>query len=117
MNGHERKKSGDWLIRLLILLVIAIPIGIGLVVYKMMGTSPTASPPPMLSPLPQSTRAPATPAPSPTVSRTPLPELDASDEFVRKLVEALSANPGWAKWLATEGLVRRFVVVVDNVAE
>jgi len=115
MNGAERKKSGDWLIRLLILLVLAIPVGLGVAVYKTMAPPPSAAP--SLSPLPRPTSAPATPMPSPTVSRTPLPQLDASDAFVRKLVEALSANPGWAKWLATEGLVRRFVVVVDNVAE
>jgi len=114
MNG-ERKKSGDWLIRLLILLVLAIPVGLGFLAYKMMTPVPTAVPP--LPPLPRPTNAPATPIPAPTVSRTPLPELDASDAFVRKLVAALSANPGWAKWLATEGLIRRFVVVVDNVAE
>ena len=116
MNGGERKKSGDWLIRLLIVLVLAIPIGLVFVVYKMMTPAP-ASPPPLPA-MPQPTAAArATPVPRPTVSRTPLPELDASDAFVRKLVEVLSANPAWAKWLATEGLVRRFVVVVDNVAE
>src|SRR5262245_40914703 len=114
MNGGGRKKSGDWLILLLVAGVIGIPLGVGYFVYKMMTTAPASPPPPALSP---ATAAPAVaPTASPTVSRTPLPELDASDAFVRKLVQALSANPAWATWLATEGLVRRFVVVIDNVA-
>lgn len=45
-----------------------------------------------------------------------LPPLDASDEVVRRLVQELSEQPALASWLATEGLVRRFVVAVDNLA-
>jgi Protein of unknown function (DUF3014) len=47
----------------------------------------------------------------------PLPTLDASDALVRELARALSANPDVAAWLATDGVIRRVVVVVDNVAE
>ncbi len=47
----------------------------------------------------------------------PLPPLDASDALVRELAQALSSNPDFTAWLATEGLVRRATVVVDNVAE
>lgn len=46
----------------------------------------------------------------------PLPPLDASDRFVAELVEELSSRPELARWLATEGLVRRFVAAVDNVS-
>lgn len=45
-----------------------------------------------------------------------LPPLSASDEVVRRLVAGLSSQPALASWLATEDLVERFVVVVDNVA-
>lgn len=45
-----------------------------------------------------------------------LPPLDRSDQVVRRLAAALSAHPALASWLATDDLVRRFVVVVDNVA-
>lgn len=45
-----------------------------------------------------------------------LPPLDASDEAVRRLVAGLSSQPALASWLATEDLVERFVVAVDNVA-
>lgn len=46
-----------------------------------------------------------------------LPPLDASDELVRRLAEGLSSRPRVASWLATDGLIRRFVVVVSNVAQ
>jgi len=55
-----------------------------------------------------------------TAEQTPqeenLPPLAASDEIVRQVVGALSARPALASWLATDGLVRRFVVATDNLA-
>ncbi|MAM83495.1 MAG: DUF3014 domain-containing protein [Acidobacteriota bacterium] len=46
-----------------------------------------------------------------------LPELDESDSFVRDLVSALSAHPTLVTWIATDDLLRTFVVVVENMAE
>ena len=46
-----------------------------------------------------------------------VPALDESDAFVRDLAAVLSAHPGLAAWLVNDGIVRRFVVVVDNVAD
>lgn len=46
-----------------------------------------------------------------------LPELDASDELVRRLVSGLSARPQLASWIVTDDLVRRFVISVVNVAQ
>lgn len=46
-----------------------------------------------------------------------LPALDESDGWVRGLVAGISSRPEVAKWLANDDLVRRFVVMVDNVAE
>lgn len=46
-----------------------------------------------------------------------VPELDESDPFVRELLRHLSMNPRVAAWLATDGLIRNFTVVVSNVAE
>jgi hypothetical protein len=46
-----------------------------------------------------------------------VPPLDESDSLVRELVARLSAHPGVAAWLATDGLVRNFTVVVANIAE
>ncbi|MGH9331708.1 MAG: DUF3014 domain-containing protein [Vicinamibacterales bacterium] len=47
----------------------------------------------------------------------PLPPLDATDPIVRKLVTQLSAHPTVAAWLATDRLLRNFVVVTMNVSE
>jgi hypothetical protein len=46
-----------------------------------------------------------------------LPPLEQSDEVVRSLVSALSSHPAVAAWLATDGLIRNFTVVVSNIAE
>lgn len=46
-----------------------------------------------------------------------VPELDESDAFVRELLRHLSMNPRVAAWLATDGLIRNFTVVVSNIAE
>lgn len=42
--------------------------------------------------------------------------LDQSDPIVRTLVAALSSHPSVAAWLATQGLIRNFVVVVENIS-
>jgi hypothetical protein len=46
-----------------------------------------------------------------------VPPLDESDAVVRQLVGALSESPAIAAWLATDGLIRNFTVVVVNIAE
>jgi hypothetical protein len=45
-----------------------------------------------------------------------LPPLDQTDALVRELVRSLSSHPRLAAWLMTDGLIRNFTVVVDNVA-
>lgn len=45
-----------------------------------------------------------------------LPPLDQTDAVVRDLVRKLSSHPRVAAWLTTNGLIRNFVVVVDNIA-
>jgi hypothetical protein len=59
------------------------------------------------------------PPPAPLgVAVTPieLPPLDESDDVVRQLVRALSSHPSVVAWLATDGLIRNFTVVVENIA-
>jgi hypothetical protein len=46
-----------------------------------------------------------------------VPPLGESDPVVRELVRQLSSHPRVAAWLATEGLIRNFTVVVENVAD
>lgn len=55
-------------------------------------------------------RSPGEPEPS------ELPELEESDGIIRQLVGRLSAHPQLAQWLANENLVRRFVLVVVDLA-
>jgi Protein of unknown function (DUF3014) len=69
---------------------------------------------------PTRTESPAQPPESGTAEageNIPLPPLDATDPIVRKLVTQLSAHPTVAAWLATDRLLRNFVVVTMNVAE
>lgn len=71
-------------------------------------------------PTPSSAAAPpAEPAPPPlgaTAAPIELPPLADTDALVRQLVRALSAHPTVTRWLATDGLIRNFVVVVENIA-
>lgn len=46
-----------------------------------------------------------------------LPPLDQIDPLVRELVTQITSHPRVAAWLATQGLIRNFVVVVSIVAE
>jgi hypothetical protein len=43
-------------------------------------------------------------------------DLNESDDLVRKLVKELSSNPGLARWLVSDHLIRRFVSAVDLIA-
>lgn len=45
-----------------------------------------------------------------------VPPLDEADPLIRKLVAALSSHPAVAAWLTTNGLIRNFVVVVENIS-
>jgi hypothetical protein len=55
--------------------------------------------------------------PAPADEVVDLPALDLSDPLVRRLLSGLSNRPELVAWLATDGLIRNFVVSVDNVAE
>jgi len=46
-----------------------------------------------------------------------VPPLDQSDPVVRELVRQLTSHPQVAAWLATDGLVRNFTVVMVNTAD
>jgi hypothetical protein len=76
---------------------------------------------PTVSPVAEETAAPAaaeSAAPLGTaVPPIELPPLDATDAIVRQLVGTLSSHPRIASWLATDGLIRSFTVVMANTAE
>lgn len=46
-----------------------------------------------------------------------VPPLDQSDLLVRQLVQQLTTHPAITSWLATDGLIRNFTVVVANIAD
>ena len=50
------------------------------------------------------------------VEQLDLPPLDDSDPLVRQRIGILSSNRLVAAWLNTKGLIRNFVVVVDNIS-
>lgn len=54
--------------------------------------------------------------PAPSEEMIDLPPLGESDAVARKLARALSSHPKFLAWLATDGVIRTFVVVVDNIA-
>ena len=107
--------SGDPPIGMTVAAVAAILV-IGIAVYWFFGRGTDAEPPPAL--VTDTLLEPPPPAPvEPPPALVELPELNVSDALVRGLVAALSAHPDLAAWLVSDDLVRRFVVVVDNIAE
>ncbi len=113
-SDFERRK-GRRAIAVLIGFVLLIPLAIGTIAYRLLHR-------PAPTPLPAARRVATGRVPAPVlaptaVPRADLPKLDASDAFIRELARVLSANPEWAQWLLGEGLVRRLVASVDNVAE
>jgi hypothetical protein len=87
-------------------------IAVGAYVWLARGTPETTTAPP-----PSETSEAVAPARPPGADVEPIKEqLDQSDPAVRKLVAALSSHPRVAAWLATNGLIRNFVVVVENIS-
>jgi hypothetical protein len=58
----------------------------------------------------------AVPGDSLDVPPLDLPPLEMSDELVRRLVACLSARPELARWLVTDHLIERFVLVIVDLA-
>ena len=94
--------------------VVALALVVGLVYWW---RSRSAAPPPVPQPVASESGAPEEAPVEPQSADIELPELEASDELVRRLVAELSQHPKLAAWLANEDLVRRFTVSVVNVAE
>lgn len=89
------------------------------------GATPDAPPLEVGAPQPQREPAPTAPPAVETPGETPtaavetfeLPALDESDPVVRDWATRLSSRLELESWLASSDLVRRFVAIVDNVAE
>ena len=108
----EPEKKGGLLFPAILALAAILAVGLLAVVYLSFRTPVEreleATPP----------RVEATPLPTPAPSATPvdLPPLDASDDFVRQMVTALSSHPELGRWLAQKGLVQTLTAVTVNVA-
>ncbi len=90
------------------LVAVAAVVVIAVLLFRGRPAPPAAPPPPA-----------PTPAPTPTPEPSPFSgvKLEGSDEAVRQAAEGLTESPLWAKWLAQEDLVRRFVASVNLVAQ
>lgn len=76
-------------------------------------------PPPQAATKPIAATSSSAPSSAPQSAPTaePLPALDQSDQWARKAVGALSAEPELSEWLAHDHLVRRFTAAVDNIGD
>lgn len=100
--SDQRPKRG------ILIAVVMVAVAVAAVVVLFL-RSRSAAPP---APAPAVAAAPAPPAPAPV---GPPPVIDAAR--VRALLDAASANPFYRGWVAQGDLVRRWVVVTDNLAE
>ena len=110
-NGRPDKR--------VIAIVVIVLLVLALAGYWFLGDEDTPAETAVEAPSPAPTPAPATtppPANEPDPEPVELPGLDQSDALVRELIATLSAHPDLASWLVSDGMIRRFVVVVDNVA-
>jgi hypothetical protein len=109
----NRSSPTLWIISLL---AIAVGLaGAGVYFWK---SRHTAAPVQMGQPAPAPGAAEAPRAPLGTTAEAiDVPPLPESDPVVRQLVQLMSSHPQVAAWLATDGLIRNFTVVVGNVAD
>ena len=99
--------------RLWIAAIIGVVIA-ALVAYFIYGRRP--APAPAVVAKPAGTEMPLQPL-GRDAERIALPPLDESDALVRELVRKITSHPSVLAWLATNGLIRNFTVVVENVAD
>jgi hypothetical protein len=119
----------DWSIALFAVFAL---LGVGLLVYSLLPTFSPVTPPSTIAP---QEAPPVTPSADldfssadipeerveptliePAVNLPAIPSLNDSDTVLRREAERLSALPPFQQWIAPEDLIRRFVVIVENLA-
>jgi hypothetical protein len=119
----------------IIVVVVIVALAFGALVWwkQSQSTEPASTPLPAQQSSPAAPAQPQIPEPAPEVeipgiTETPLPELDESDDVVRREVLAASgtqtngsdstpATSTLATWLGQDDLVRRFAVLANNAAK
>ena len=109
--SSPRRQAGLWIIAAL--LVGAAMVATYVVFRGGSAPAPTAT---AEAPSPVKPEPPVQPLGGDAMSIT-VPPLDETDALVRTLVRTLSSHPHVAAWLATEGRIRNFTLVVANIAE
>ena len=98
----------------------AAALAVGMVVWFFMSGREAEEPATEQPPITTANPPPTTPfglcATTGAVDALALPSLDDSDTLVGALTGTLSAHPRVAAWLATDGLIRNFTVVIENIA-
>lgn len=49
--------------------------------------------------------------------QVPLPDLNNSDAEIQQAASQLTPAPNWGSWITTDEAIRKFVVVIDNMAQ
>ncbi len=109
-QAPPRRPVGLWIV------VAGLIAATAIAAYLVIGGRPTTAP---VTAAPERVEAPPQPDQPLGGDAAPivLPPLDQTDPLVRELVKEISSHPRIAAWLATDGLIRNFVVIVANVAE
>jgi hypothetical protein len=109
---EQDRKPGLWIAAVVLL-------GFAAAVYVVYGVYGRRAPAP--APAPAAARAAEAPRPAGPLGGLAepieVPPLDESDPLVRELVRKVTSHPSALAWLATNGLIRNFTVVVANVVE
>jgi hypothetical protein len=111
---RRRRRSGagpDRGVVIAVAVMVLVLVGIGWYWLRSGEDPDTASPAP-----PPTAEAPSPLFPEDTIPPLDLPELGASDAFVRGVVGRLSAHPQLAAWLVNDRLIQRFVLTVVELA-
>ena len=115
MEPDRMAGKGKWIALGIVGIIV-----IGLGGYYLFSGKPAKEPLPVTEPPKSETPTPA-PKPSLETAKEPLPaarpSLAESDDWVRQKGQALSAEPGWAQWLANKNLIRRLTAAVVNISE
>ena len=118
LSFPSEKGDRRWVIPVLIAVVALLAAGAAVWFFLMRETPEQTAAAPQPTPAAPAVTAPGTIQPlcAMPAANVAVPALNDSDAFAKKSAADLSAHPRVAAWLATNNVIRNFVVAVDNVA-